>query len=157
MPNYSAHSKRQLATCHRDLRVVFYQAIDRINIRVMEGLRPRVRQNRLKEKGKSQLGWPHSKHNRKAWPKVPDDPSKIPEGQKSMALDAAPWPVDWNDSWRFEKMGFYVLGLAEELYQSGKIEHRLVWGNDWDQDLKTVKRDPDDSFADLSHFELVRP
>jgi peptidoglycan L-alanyl-D-glutamate endopeptidase CwlK len=45
-----------------------------------------------------------------------------------------------------------VLGVAERLYNEGRISHRLRWGGDWDMDTKVS----DNDFDDLVHFELVR-
>lgn len=62
-----------------------------------------------------------------------------------MAVDAAPWPIDWNDTDRFLVFGGFVLGTARE---QGLV---IRWGGDWDSDWNLR----DQTFIDLPHFELV--
>lgn len=63
----------------------------------------------------------------------------------SRAVDAAPWPVDWNDMERFRFLGGFILGVA------GSLGLRIRWGGDWDSDGSFR----DQSFNDLPHFELL--
>jgi peptidoglycan L-alanyl-D-glutamate endopeptidase CwlK len=62
----------------------------------------------------------------------------------SLAVDAAPYPIDWLDHERFIYFGGYVKGIAAQL----KIPIR--WGGDWDGDF-TLK---DNLFNDYAHFEI---
>ena len=63
----------------------------------------------------------------------------------SLAIDAAPSPIDWNDRERFFYFAGVVKGVAEEM------GIKIRWGGDWDGD-----NDFDDqTFDDLVHFELV--
>ena len=61
-----------------------------------------------------------------------------------MAVDVAPYPIDWEDRDRFHYFGGYVLGIAKSLGLN------IRWGGDWDQDTQTK----DNKFDDLVHFEI---
>ena len=70
-----------------------------------------------------------------------------------MAVDAVPYPIDWNDTNRMRFFAGFVMGVAARLYHEGLITHKVRWGGDWDRDTD-VK---DNRFQDLPHFELVSP
>lgn len=135
MPKYSDTSKRRLATCHKDLQVIFSAVIFQFDCSILCGHRDEAAQMEAYNDGLSQLKWPQSKHNKKP----------------SMAVDVAPYPIDWQDLDRFRYFAGYVMGVADTLHSDGLISHRLRWGGDWDRDTQ-VK---DNSFNDLPHFELV--
>jgi len=137
MPRYSSTSQERLATCHPDLREIFAEVIQHFDNTIIEGHRSRERQNRLQREGKSQVRWPNSKHN--SYP--------------SMAVDAIPYPIDWNDRERMTLFAGYVIGVADQLFDLGRINHRVRWGGDWSMDTE-VK---DNRFDDLVHFEIVKP
>lgn len=52
----------------------------------------------------------------------------------------------------------YIAGVmksvAQELYDSGEIEHIIRWGGDWDNDGVIAL---DQKLKDLVHFELIKP
>jgi hypothetical protein len=75
--------------------------------------------------------WPDSKHNQ----------------SPSMAVDVAPYPIDWADRERFNYFAGYVMGVAS---QHGIA---LRWGGDWNRDWKVR----DNNFDDLPHYELIVP
>lgn len=61
------------------------------------------------------------------------------------AVDLAPWPIDWNNLGRFEKLALLMLRAAS-------IEGvKIRWGADWDQDGRPREKGETDS----PHFELV--
>ncbi|MCP5385937.1 MAG: M15 family metallopeptidase [Novosphingobium sp.] len=61
------------------------------------------------------------------------------------AVDLAPFPIDWNDSVRFDR-------LAGLMFRAASIEGvKIRWGADWDQDGKPRERGESDS----PHFELA--
>lgn len=61
------------------------------------------------------------------------------------AVDAAPYPIDWNNLARFERMALLILRAAA-------AEGVAVrWGADWDRDGKFRERGETDS----PHFELA--
>lgn len=135
MPSYSESSKSALETCHPDLQKVFERVIRDFDHTIIEGHRGEEKQNRLYDEGKSKLRYPESRHN--------ENPS--------MAVDAVPYPVDWDDRERMTLFAGYVLGVAEKLKQEGQISYDIRWGGDWDQDTEVS----DNGFDDLPHFELV--
>ena len=68
-----------------------------------------------------------------------------------MAVDVAPWPIDWKNVKRFYWFAGFVMGTAERLKVEDKMHHSVRWGGDWDHD-----GDFDDQrLLDLVHFELV--
>jgi len=119
MPKYSAASKSRLVTCDPDLQYLFNQIIKDVDCSILCGYRGEVEQTAAFNSGNSKLIYPKSYHN------------KIP----SLAVDAAPYPIDWNDKERFIQFGGYVLGRASVygIY--------IVWGGNW----KT--------FKDYPHFQ----
>lgn len=61
------------------------------------------------------------------------------------AFDAAPWPIDWENTKRFDV-------LANLMFRAAAIEKvRIRWGADWDQDGNPRERGESDS----PHFELA--
>lgn len=129
MPTFGKRSKMLLATADQRLQDLFNEVIKHYDCAVIEGHRDEAKQNEAFKLGMSKLNWPNSPHN------------KTP----SMAVDVAPYPVDWTDIKRFYHFAGYVLAVANQL--GIKIRH----GGDWDQDLDFK----DQTFFDLPHFELV--
>lgn len=129
---FSANSKRRLDTCHEAIQAVMNIASLWVDITILDGHRGQVRQNEAYQKGYSQLKYPHSKHN------------KIP----SLAVDIAPYPIDWKDTGRFKLFIGKILMIADILLRH--TEWELISGVDWDSD-SFVK---DHTFLDHPHFEL---
>lgn len=129
MPAFSEASARRLAECDERLRRVFDEAVRTFDCTILCGHRSRADQEAAFAAGKSKVRWPDSKHN------------SIP----SRAVDAAPYPIDWEDRERATFFAGYVLATARMM----GIE--LRWGGDWNRDTQ-VK---DNAFDDLWHFELV--
>jgi len=136
MPAFSNRSNQRLNTCHDDLQRIMREVVREFDCSILCGHRGEVTQNRLKAEGKSQLSYPESKHN------------SLP----SMAVDVAPYPINWHDRERFHYFAGYVMGVAERLRQEGKIRSYLRWGGDWDRDTQVS----DNSFDDLVHFEIYQ-
>lgn len=136
MPKFSQSSFSKLSTCHQDLQVLFYEVIKSFDCKILEGYRNQEDQDKALSKGTTQLSWPHGKHNH----------------QPSMAVDVAPYPVDWNNTDRFYFFAGYVLGIAQKLKDEGKMSHIVRYGGDWNGN----KNIDDENFKDLVHFELVQ-
>jgi len=137
MYHYSENSKRKLETCHRDLRTLFAHVIPDYDNTIACGFRGKADQNTAYKEGKSTLQWPNSKHNR----------------QPSWAVDAAPYEktkVDWS-FWQSLYFAGYVIGVADKLYRTGVISHRIISGIDWNKDNNIN----DTKFKDPLHFEII--
>jgi peptidoglycan L-alanyl-D-glutamate endopeptidase CwlK len=122
-------SKKKLATCHPDLQTLFNAVDEFYSTLIIEGHRGEAAQNKAFKEGKSKLEWPTGKHN------------KAP----SLALDAAPAPLDWDDTYRF----IYYAGIVAEFARQLGIKVR--WGGDWNRNGKIKE----EQFKDLVHFELI--
>lgn len=103
-------------------RVMGWQIMD---FTIIEGHRSPERQEELFNTGMSKVR--RSKHN--------DSPSN--------AVDIAPWPIDWGDTFRFHVLAGLVYAAAKE----EKVDVR--WGGDWDGDMSQR----DHTFIDMPHFE----
>ena len=126
MPRFSQLSLERLGTCHPDLRRVMNEAIQYFDFSVLCGFRNQVDQDAAFNSGYSNVKWPYGKHN------------KIP----SVAVDIAPYPIDWNDNKRFLIMAAIVLECASVM------NVQLRWGGNWK--LRKVS-----TLYDSPHFELV--
>jgi peptidoglycan L-alanyl-D-glutamate endopeptidase CwlK len=135
MPYFSERSKNNLSEVHDDLQRLMNRAIEQINFTIIEGRRSKKEQNQYYENGKSTLQYPHSKHN----------------AMPSLAVDIAPYPIDFQERERFYFQVGHITGLAEEM----GIPIRV--GMDWDGDYRLVPHDDDESFLDLPHIELDIP
>jgi hypothetical protein len=129
MPSFSARSLERLQTCDQRLQKLLHAAIRGRDFSVICGYRDREAQNEAFSLGRSTKRWPESKHN--SFP--------------SVAVDIAPYPVDWNDTARFARLVGYIERIAEEM------EIPIRWGGDWDQDTFTA----DERFIDMPHLELL--
>lgn len=129
MPAFGRGSLSALELVDTRLRGVLEEAIKYWDFTVLEGHRGPERQQELFESGTSQVSWPNSKHN------------SLP----SVAVDIAPYPIDWEDTERFIQLSGAILQIAK---QNGLD---LRWGGDWNRDGRMT----DESFRDLLHFELV--
>lgn len=96
---------------------------------VIQGHRGQEEQDQAYRTGRSQVKWPHGKHN----------------ASPSLAADVAPYPIDWRDIRRFDHFAGFVKGVAAEMGLT------IRWGGDWDSDHDLK----DQRFNDLVHFELV--
>lgn len=131
MPNFSQRSLDRLATCHPDLQRLAHEVIKREDITIICGHRGEAEQTLAFTSGKSKEPWPKSKHNQ----------------TPSLAVDMAPYPLNWADTAGFEAFGWRVLAIAQELGLP------VRWGGDWNRN----GRSDDERFLDLVHFELVMP
>ena len=135
MYNFSQRSLDNLAQCHVDLKTIFEVVILFFDCSIICGHRGQAEQTEAFNAGKSKLKYPQSKHNQKP----------------SMAVDAVPYPVDWNDTDRMRYFAGHVMAIAHMLKQMGAISHDLRWGGDWNRNTQLK----DNTFNDLPHFELI--
>ena len=128
MPSFGKKSQERLNTCDPRLVELFEIVIEDFDCSVLEGYREKEAQNRAFDEGKSKLRFPEGNHN------------KYP----SLAVDVAPYPIDWEDRDRFHYFAGFVKGVASQLGLD------IRWGGDWDSDTQTK----DNNFDDLPHFEI---
>lgn len=120
MNYFSKRSKKNLETCNFDLKIILYRAIKEIDFAVICGHRGEREQNIAYENGFSKVLFPDSEHN------------EMP----SNAVDIAPYPIDWNDINRFNKLAKVIKRIAKQ------TNIKIKWGGDWK------------NFKDYPHFEL---
>lgn len=130
MYSFSKTSQAKLKTCHPDLQRLFNKVIQQYDCTVIQGWRSNEEQEEYYRTGKSKLRAGQSKHNK----------------NPSLAIDVAPYPIDWNNYRRFYHFGGYVKGIADSL------NIPIRWGGDWDGDNNFK----DQTFHDLPHFELIK-
>lgn len=135
MPKFSNQSLERLYTCHTDLQLLFNTVIEDFDCTIICGHRDAEAQNEAYRTGNSKLRYPQSKHN------------TVP----SIAVDVAPYPIDWNDLRRFCYFAGFVVATSHWCYAEGSMKHKIRWGGDWDMDTQLK----DNRFNDLVHFELV--
>lgn len=128
MPSFGTSSRKKLDTCHHDLVAICELVIETYDFTVLEGYRSDKRQEELFRQGKSKLRAGQSKHN----------------NEVSLAVDIAPYPIDWENAKRFYLLSGMMFQAAADLGV------RIRWGGDWDSDWIHT----DQSFHDLPHFEL---
>ena len=135
MPKFSPPSFTKLSTCHPDLQTLFYEVIKSFDCIILEGFRNEHDQESAFAAGNTQLHYPNGKHNK----------------QPSIAVDVAPYPLNWTNMKRFYWFGGYVLGIAQSMLYQGKMSHAVRWGGDWDGD----KNIDDQKLIDLVHYEII--
>jgi peptidoglycan L-alanyl-D-glutamate endopeptidase CwlK len=131
MPAFGRTSDLRLQTVDWRLLMIAEEAIKITDFTVLEGYRNPTRQDSLFNQGLSKVKGGDSKHN--SWP--------------SMAIDVAPYPIDWDDTERFVKLA----GVFEAAAYSLGMQDELRWGGDWDGDNRLTE----ETFRDYGHFEIV--
>lgn len=134
---YSEKSKRNLATADQNLQVLFSEVIKKVDVSILYGHRTKEEQDLMVAQGYSKLPFPKSNHN------------KLP----SMAVDAAPYPIDWKNLERFSQTAKIIFETWAALKKAGKVKGVLRWGGNWksfhDESWRSVK------WLDMPHWELV--
>lgn len=139
MPVFSEVSKQRLSTCDPRLQEIANEAIRVVDFTVLQGHRNQADQDKAFAEGKSKLKWPNGNHN------------TLP----SKAMDIAPvfhdvpGKVDWKDLIAFGRL----MGIMQAIATRKGI--KLRFGLDWDNDFRSVDQDPDESFLDAPHVEVV--
>ena len=131
MPRYRDTSLTRLNTCCVELQNTMRKVIQIVDNSILQGERGEDEQNHYFKTGRSKLRYPQSKHN----------------SSPSLAVDAAPWPIDWDNRQAFYYFGGVVVAVGWSL------GYEIRWGGDWDQDNDFH----DQKFMDLVHFEYAGP
>lgn len=129
MPSFSKASEDKLKTCHPDLQIILRTVIQDFDFSVIFGHRTKEEQDALFAQGRDMPGkivtnkrFPDSKHN----------------AMPSLAVDVAPYPIDWDDENRFHELAGRILEAA------ALMAIVVIWGGNWK------------SPHDLGHFELAK-
>ena len=133
MPRYSRISKERLSTCDQRLQDLFNEVIKHVDCSISEGHRSKERQNKLYDEKRSTLRYPRGRHN--------SNPSK--------AVDATPYPVDYEDRERQTLFAGFVIGIGRSM------GHNIRWGGNWDMYEENGRWEVEDNnFDDMPHFEI---
>jgi hypothetical protein len=120
MAKFGKKSLERLNECHYYLQVIANELIKEMDVTILCGHRSEKEQKKAFDDGFSKKQFPHSKHN------------SLP----SMAMDVAPYPVDWNNIEKFEQMCDIIERIAKEKGISVRMGRSF-------------------SFKDYPHVELV--
>lgn len=126
---YGKSSLKNLNEAHPELQRLFFSLESDYNITIFKGHRTKEEQDAAFESGNSKVQWPDSKHNE--WP--------------SKAVDAAFYPVDWND------LGRHYMFVGIVIERARQLDIPIRCGADWDGDFNT----DDQTFNDLVHIEYI--
>jgi peptidoglycan L-alanyl-D-glutamate endopeptidase CwlK len=130
MPEFSRRSWDRLRTCDDRLQRLFAEVVKHFDCSILCGHRTKEDQETAYSLGASKVVWPNSKHN------------SLP----SVAVDVAPYPIDWKDIRRFYFFGGFVLGIASQMGIA------IRWGGDWNRNTLVN----DQTLNDLPHFEIFK-
>ena len=129
MPWFSRQSSDRLSTCHEDLIDLMTEVVKYYDIKIIEGHRSSTRQAELYAQGRDAPG-----------PKVTNCDGVIHKSRHqsspSIAVDVAPYPIDWDNAYRFHELAGWVQCIAMGM----GIE--VSWGGHW----RSIK--------DLPHWEV---
>lgn len=131
MYRYSTRSALRLSSCRKELQEIFNEVIKVYDNSIICGFRNEAEQNMAFNSKNSKVQWPNGKHNT----------------EPSNAVDAIPYPTQWDDIKAFYVMHGVVMACANKL---GYVKN-IRWGGDWDRDNDLN----DQTFMDLGHWEWV--
>ena len=141
MPFFGSASLGHLFTCDEKLQDLFHEVIKHVDCSIISGRRTAGEQQLLYAQGRTMPGriitycdGIHIKSNHQA---------VTPNG-KGRAVDAVPYPIDWEDLDRFYHFTGFVRGVATQMGIP------IISGIDWDNDYGFK----DQNFYDFPHFEL---
>lgn len=132
---------RKLSTCDQRLQTILHDVDAFVSFKVLEGHRNKEAQDAAFARGATKKKWPEGNHN------------TLP----SRAVDIAPLSrqpgdaLSWSDVIAFGRLMGYVQACAD------RRGIKLRFGLDWDGDWRSVGPDPDESFEDCPHVELLTP
>lgn len=131
MYRFGKRSLEKINTLQPELQRILHRAMSYqiMDFTVVWGYRGKEVQEEAYAVGNSTKPWPKSKHN------------QFP----SLAVDVAPWPINWRDELSFARLAGIINAAASEESIS------IRWGGDWDNDGSSA----DQSLMDLGHVELT--
>lgn len=128
MPSLGPKSLEVLSKAHPDLQRLFKEVGSKMDITILCSHRTKEEQDAAFKAGNSKVQFPNSKHN------------QLP----SLAVDAAPYPLDWKDEKRF----YYLAGFVRS--EADRLGIKIRQGCDWNGNLELK----DDNWQDVPHTEL---
>lgn len=140
MPAFSARSLERLAGCDVRLQQLFLEVVKHVDCTVLQGKRTEAEAAQNRADGTS-----HTNHSLHVYPL----------GAPSLAIDVAPYPVEWPDPKaqgrayvkklaEWYRFNGFVLGIAAQM--GIPLRTGCDWDRDWDVE--------DQTFDDLPHYEL---
>lgn len=128
MKSYSQRSQDNLDSADPRLILIFTEALQIIDHSILCGYRDGKEQLALyiEKKTKIRSG---GKHNSKP----------------SLAVDALPYPINYEDTERMCLFAGIILAIAH------KYGVKIRWGRDWDGDTNLIE----ETFLDYAHFEIA--
>ena len=139
MPKFGSKSRERLETCHPDLQTLFNAVIEVVDCSFTCGYRNKEDQDKAVASGNSKAVYPKGKHN----------------SNPSTAVDVYPYPIDFDDLFRFYWFAGWVLAKAKILRNVGEITHKIRWGGNWRGLNNGIIDFSKNEFDDLPHFELL--
>lgn len=127
--SFSKTSRNRLKTCHPDIRKVIEEAILYYDFAILEGSRPEDLQNKYFMEGTSKVRYPNSYHNTTLAMIKPEHLGTDSNIPCSLAIDVAPYPINWRDTSRFVELARIIKIIAKA------HDIPLEWGFDkwgWD-------------------------
>ena len=134
MATFSKSSKEKLESCDPNLQILFNYVIKYFDCTILCGERGETAQNKAYKDGFSKIKYPNGKHN----------------SSPSEAVDAIPFPIEWENTNRMRYFIGYVMGIAKMLKMYGAIDKEIVSGIDWNDN--TILKDQ--RFNDFPHFQI---
>ena len=129
MARFGKKSLERLKTLDLRLQQLLHEAIQIMDLTILEGHRNEESQEDFFNRGLTEVHYPDSKHNL----------------TPSMAVDIAPFPINWEELDRF----YFLAGVMMAVAHKNKTP--IKFGGDWNQDYRFSS----EKFKELVHFELM--
>jgi len=144
MPSFSKKGLVRLQTCHRDIQIVCLEVIQLTDFSILRGYSSPEEQFNLFKQGRIENNGVWKVQDKKKIVTYKDGYIKKSKHNSapSLAIDIAPYPIDWTDTIRFNDLASIVLRTARYLYNTKKITSEIIWGGSWS------------TLVDLPHFEI---
>lgn len=151
MPKFGTKSTNKLLTTEKDIQTIMNEVIKIYDITVLYGERTPEKQFELYKKGRKLINNKWIIDNKEEVVTHCDGTIKKSNHNytPSRAIDIVRWPIDFKDINACFQIAGIVYGISEQLYNQGKITHKIKWGGDWGK----LGKKP--SWPDYLHFELV--
>lgn len=156
MANFGKGSTRHLNQLCEPLQKVNKAAIKYYDYSIVDSHRNKIRQNKYFDQGVSKVRWPDSSHNSKpaeAFDAYPYHPifrslTEAPSVVKRIIIATGYGKMKVLAFIREE----YCIMAQTILIKAKDLDIKIRWGGDWDSDGDRL----DQTFNDLSHFEIIK-